>query len=58
MIVYPAIFPPTGDRHTPEQAIGMAGLRDRHRPDPLIDFTGMRTSVKPARNCCLSPLWL
>jgi len=42
MIVYPAIFPLTGDRLAPEQAIGMGGLGDRHRPDSLIDFTGIR----------------
>jgi hypothetical protein len=42
MIVYPAIFPLTGDRLAPEQAIGMSGLGDRHRPDSLIDFTGIR----------------
>lgn len=43
MIAYPAISSPTGDRHAPEQAIGMAGLGDRHHPDSLIDFTGIRT---------------
>jgi hypothetical protein len=43
MIAYPAISPLPGDRHAPEQAIGMAGLGDRHRPDSLIDFTGIRT---------------
>jgi hypothetical protein len=43
MIVYPVIFPLTGDRHVPEQLIGMAGLGDRHRPDSLIDFTGIRS---------------
>jgi hypothetical protein len=45
MIVYPAISPLTGDRHAPDQVIGMAGLGDRHRPDSLIDFTGIR--IKP-----------
>jgi hypothetical protein len=44
MIVYPAISPLTGDRHAPEQVIGMTGLGDRHRPDSLIDFTGIRIS--------------
>jgi hypothetical protein len=43
MIAYPAISSPTGDRHPPEQVIGMAGLGDRHHPDSLIDFTGIRT---------------
>jgi hypothetical protein len=43
MIVYPAISPLTGDRHAPEQVIGMTGLGDRHRPDSLIDFTGIHT---------------
>jgi hypothetical protein len=42
MIVYPAISPLTGDRHAPEQVIGMTGLGDRHRPDSLIDFNGIR----------------
>jgi hypothetical protein len=44
MIVYPAISPLTGDRHAPEQVIGMTGLGDRHRPDSLIDFNGIRTA--------------
>jgi hypothetical protein len=42
MIAYPAISSLTGDRHAPEQVIGMAGLGDRHHPDSLIDFTGIR----------------
>jgi hypothetical protein len=45
MIVYPAISPLTGDRHAPEQVIGMTGLGDRHRPDSLIDFTGIRKKL-------------
>jgi hypothetical protein len=45
MIAYPAISSPTGDRHPPEQVIGMAGLGDRHHPDSLIDFTGIRTNT-------------
>jgi hypothetical protein len=43
MIAYPAISCPTGDRHAPEQAIGMAGLDDRHHPESLIEFTGIRS---------------
>jgi hypothetical protein len=42
MIAYPAISSLIGDRHAPEQVIGMAGLGDRHHPDSLIDFTGIR----------------
>jgi hypothetical protein len=49
MIAYPAISSLTGDRHAPEQVIGMAGLGDRHHPDSLIDFTGIRSH----RNPCL-----
>jgi hypothetical protein len=45
MIVYPAISPLTGDRHAPEQVIGMTGLSDRHRPDSLIDFNGIRINT-------------
>ena len=43
MIAYPAISPLTGDRHAPEQVIGMTGLGDRHHPESLIDITGLRT---------------
>jgi hypothetical protein len=46
MIVYPAISPLTGDRHAPEQVIGMTGLGDRHRPEPLIDFNGIRINFR------------
>jgi hypothetical protein len=46
MIAYPAISCPTGDRHAPEQAIGMAGLDDRHHPESLIEFTGIRNWKK------------
>jgi len=42
MIAYPAISPLTGDRHAPEQVIGMTGLGDRHHPESLIDITGLR----------------
>jgi hypothetical protein len=41
-IYHRAISSPTGDRHAPEQGIGMTGLVDRHNPDSLIDFTGIR----------------
>ncbi len=44
MIAYPAISPLTGDRHVPEQAIGMTSLGDRHHPDSLIEITGIPIS--------------
>lgn len=54
MIVYPAVSPLTGDRHAPEQVIGLIGLSDRLRPDSLIVFTGIRRYVhlesKPLNN--------
>jgi hypothetical protein len=57
MIVYPAISPLTGDRHAPEQVIGMTGLGDRHRPDSLIDFNGIRTIQQVLEKRAFFPLF-
>jgi hypothetical protein len=54
MIAYLAISSPTGDRHAPEQAIGMAGLGDRHHPESLIEFTGIR--ISRSRNRAKAPI--
>jgi hypothetical protein len=50
MIAYPAISSLTGDRHAPEQVIGMTGPGDRHHPGSLIDFTGIRIQPPAAAN--------